>query len=62
MNQRAGAVRSRCYHFLVSLPEEIKRSALEAGFDLAGIAPINACYDLEFAREWVDKGCPTFSN
>jgi epoxyqueuosine reductase len=40
----------------VSLPEEIKRSALEAGFDLAGIAPIDAWRDLEFAREWVEKG------
>ena len=40
----------------MSLPEEIKRSALEAGFDLAGIAPINAWHDLEFAHEWVEKG------
>jgi len=40
----------------VSLSNAIKRSALEAGFDLAGVAPINAWHDLEFAREWVEKG------
>jgi epoxyqueuosine reductase len=41
----------------VSLSDEIKRSALEAGFDLAGIAPVDAAQDLEFARTWVEKGC-----
>ena len=41
---------------MVSLADAIKRSAIEAGFDLAGVAPINAWQDLEFARRWVDKG------
>ncbi len=40
----------------MSLPEEIKRTALATGFDLAGIAPIGAWHDLEFAAEWVEKG------
>jgi epoxyqueuosine reductase len=41
---------------VVSVSDEIKRSALEAGFDVAGIAPITAWHDLEFARAWVEKG------
>ncbi len=41
---------------IVSLPDAIKRSALEAGFDVAGVAPISAWRDLEFAREWAEKG------
>jgi epoxyqueuosine reductase len=40
----------------VSLADAIKRSALETGFDVAGIAPIDAWHDLEFAREWIEKG------
>jgi epoxyqueuosine reductase len=40
----------------VSLPDTIKRSALEAGFDVAGIAPISAWRDLEFAHHWAEKG------
>jgi len=40
----------------VSLADAIKRRALEAGFDLAGVAPISAWQDLEFAQEWVEKG------
>jgi epoxyqueuosine reductase len=34
----------------------IKQHALEAGFDLAGIAPASAHKDLEFLSQWVDKG------
>ena len=45
-----------CYAYNVSLSNALKRSALEAGFDLAGVAPINAWHDLEFARKWVEKG------
>jgi epoxyqueuosine reductase len=40
----------------VSLASEIKRRALEAGFDLAGIAPLAAWQDLDFSRAWVNKG------
>ena len=34
----------------------IKESALEAGFDLAGNAPLGVWSDLEFARRWVEQG------
>ena len=34
----------------------IKESALEVGFDLAGIAPLEVWTDLEFSRRWVEKG------
>ncbi|HUI43524.1 MAG TPA: hypothetical protein VL523_16295, partial [Terriglobia bacterium] len=40
----------------MSLRVEVKQHALAAGFDLAGIAPIDACRDLEFARAWVERG------
>jgi epoxyqueuosine reductase len=35
---------------------EIKRRALEIGFDLVGIAPVEVGKDLEFARQWVRRG------
>jgi epoxyqueuosine reductase len=34
----------------------MKQHALEAGFDLVGIAPPSAVEDLEFLRQWVKKG------
>jgi len=34
----------------------IKERALELGFDLAGIAPLNVSKDLEFSRQWVENG------
>ena len=34
----------------------VKERALDLGFDLAGIAPIGAWKDLEFSRQWVEKG------
>lgn len=34
----------------------IKKRALEAGFDLAGIAPVQPPTDLEYARRWVESG------
>ena len=52
----AHAVKGRCYYSIVSLADAIKRTALEVGFDLAGIAPISAWQDLEFAHDWVEKG------
>jgi epoxyqueuosine reductase len=41
----------------VSLAEIIHQRALDAGFDVAGIAPIDAGHDLEFAQAWADRGC-----
>lgn len=38
------------------LAAQIKRQALEVGFDLAGIAPISVWADLEFSRRWVNSG------
>ena len=34
----------------------IKERALELGFDLAGIAPLDVWKDLEFSRRWAEKG------
>ena len=34
----------------------IQERALELGFDLAGIAPLDVWKDLEFSRQWVRKG------
>ena len=35
----------------------LKKKALEIGFDMAGIAPVEVWKDLEFARKWVEQGC-----
>jgi epoxyqueuosine reductase len=35
---------------------EIKREAVAAGFDLCGIAPAAALPELDFLREWIDRG------
>jgi epoxyqueuosine reductase len=34
----------------------VKERALDLGFDLAGIAPLQVWKDLEFSRKWVEKG------
>ena len=34
----------------------VKQRALDLGFDLVGIAPIDLWKDLEFSRQWVEKG------
>ncbi len=34
----------------------LKKRALEAGFDIAGIAPLGVLKDLDFARKWVEQG------
>lgn len=34
----------------------LKQRALEAGFDLAGVAPLGVWRDLDFARKWVEQG------
>jgi epoxyqueuosine reductase len=39
-----------------SLAERAKAIALEAGFDLAGVARVDAAPDLGFLREWVARG------
>ncbi len=44
------------YHTLVGLSVYLKQRALELGFDLVGIAPAFPAQDLEFAREWFDRG------
>ena len=38
------------------LKAQIKQIALEAGFDLAGVAPLSIWKDLDFARKWVEDG------
>ena len=40
----------------MNLSATVKRRALEIGFDLAGVAPLAAWKDLEFAHEWVERG------
>ena len=34
----------------------LKKKALEIGFDMAGIAPVDLWRDLDFARQWVEQG------
>jgi epoxyqueuosine reductase len=34
----------------------VKKRAVEIGFDLVGIAPVEAWADLKFSREWVERG------
>lgn len=34
----------------------VKQRALEIGFDMVGIAPVDARDDLKFSREWVERG------
>ena len=38
------------------LSKQIRVAALQAGFDLAGVAPLDAWQDLEFAKSWTEKG------
>ncbi len=40
----------------IDLSKHIRVNALEAGFDLAGVAPLAAWQDLEFAKSWAEKG------
>ncbi|MEJ2008608.1 MAG: hypothetical protein P8Z30_10720 [Acidobacteriota bacterium] len=40
----------------MSLDLLLKQKALEAGFDIAGIAPLDVWKDLDFARRWVEQG------
>ena len=44
------------YHSIMLSGLTIKKRALELGFDLAGIAPLDVWKDLEFSRQWVEKG------
>jgi len=41
---------------MMSLSATVTQRALEVGFDLAGVAPLSVCKDLEFARAWVERG------
>ena len=38
------------------LKAQLKQKALEAGFDLAGVAPLGIWKDLDFARKWAEQG------
>ncbi len=40
----------------MSLASSLKTRAIETGFDLVGIAPPSALKDLEFCRDWLEKG------
>ena len=40
----------------VSLTVSLKKTALELGFDLVGVAPASAWRDLAFSRKWVERG------
>lgn len=40
----------------VGFEAAIRKHALEAGFDLVGIAPAGLARDLDFARDWVERG------
>ena len=40
----------------MSLNQLLKQKALEIGFDLAGVAPLEVWQDLDFARKWVEQG------
>jgi len=44
------------YYSPMLLGRTIKERALELGFDVAGIAPLEVGRDLEFSRQWVEKG------
>jgi epoxyqueuosine reductase len=36
--------------------EDVKAKALELGFDVCGIAPVDGFHELSFLREWLDRG------
>src|SRR5262245_52752204 len=38
------------------LSEDVKRQALALGFDLCGIAPADAFPELQYLRDWLDRG------
>ena len=38
------------------LSTEVKRQATALGFDLCGIAPAESFPELEYLREWLDRG------
>jgi len=40
----------------MNLAATVRQEALEAGFDLVGIAPVDVGNDLEFAYQWVERG------
>lgn len=41
---------------LYQLTELAKRAAAEAGFDLAGVAPVEDCSELSYFSEWIAEG------
>jgi epoxyqueuosine reductase len=40
----------------MALKALLKQKALETGFNLAGVAPLDVWQDLDFARKWVEQG------
>ena len=40
----------------MSLTEQVKRKALELGFDLVGVAPFEPVPELNFYKEWIEAG------
>ncbi len=44
------------YHGGMSLSLALKETARQIGFDLVGVAPLAAWKDLNFSRQWVEKG------
>lgn len=40
----------------MNLSDAIRQRALQLGFDLAGVAPVDVGRDLEFSRRWVERG------
>ena len=41
---------------IVSFTNSIKRKALDLGFDLVGISPVNSFPESQFYKEWLNKG------
>lgn len=37
-------------------PDDVKRLAADAGFDICGIAPVEAFPELDFLKEWIERG------
>ena len=55
--QRLGGPRPLGYHnHCMDLRSAIKQHAVEIGFEFVGIAPATPGRDLEFAREWLERG------
>ena len=55
--RKQGRSRALGYHALaMDVRSGLKQRALDIGFDLVGVAPAAPGRDLEFAREWLERG------